>query len=228
MSLQVIIPTCDKYVWLMPGFFQQWNEYCGLPGMVVCEQVAPKVPAGWSHFRTGHDTPSKGWCGNLIMALEQVHSEVVLLALDDYWLNKPADITQIIALTEWMESDFTIDKIDLTNDRLGFAHADWDNNFVRSLPHAQYLTSTQAALWRTAYLKRCLANPAWNPWQFEIEGTQLVQQYHHKILGCRVPAIHYANIMLKGQINPREIAKISQDDNRRLATIGAFQNRGDK
>lgn len=224
MSLQVIVPTCDKYIKLLPGFFHQWNKYCGIPGTVVCEQIAPKLPAGWAHFRAGRDTLQKAWVGNLRAVLDGIHNaDVTMLVLDDYWLTKQSDVERIIALSDWMSAEFTIDKIDLTNDRMGFAHVEWDDNFVRSLPFAQYLTSTQAALWNTKFLRKCLANVAWNPWEFEIIGSQHIQNQKHKILGCRVPAIHYANVMLKGQRNQREESLLTIEDKLELIDIGSIK-----
>jgi hypothetical protein len=207
----------------MPGFFHQWQQYCGLPGMIVCEQVAPKVPAGWSFFRAGHDTSYKKWTGNLKLALEQVHNQVVLLVLDDYWLTKPADTKRIERMAKSMIEDMSIDKIDLTNDRMGFAHADWNDDYVRSLPHAEYLTSTQAALWNITFLRQCLSVPSWSPWEFELIGTKYAQRRPHKILGCRVPAIHYANVMLKGNGNQSEINKLSSEDLQSLDKFKAFK-----
>ena len=225
MSFQVIVPTCDKYVVLMPGFFQQWNKYCGLVGMVVCEQNAPKVPEGWSFFRAGYDTQQKGWAGNLKAALKQVHTESVLLVLDDYWLTKQADVKRINELVRWMKSEPDIDKIDLTNDRMGFSHVGYMPGYVRSLPDAPYLTSTQAALWRTDFLRLCLHDPAWSPWQFELIGSELIKNTRHKILGCRVPVIHYANVMLKGEANTGELTKLGPDDWASLSAISAFNIR---
>ena len=230
MSFQVIVPTCDKYVGLMPGFFQQWNKYCGLVGMVVCEQNAPKVGAGWSFFRAGFDTAQKGWVGNLKAALKQVHTETVLLILDDYWLTKQVDVDRINALAFQMMAEPDIDKIDLTNDRMGFPHENHGDGkqFVRSLPDAPYLTSTQAALWDIEFLKRCLHDPSWSPWQFELIGSELIKNTRHKILGCRVPAIHYANVMLKGQPNMTEMTKVSGKDWRSMAdSDGGIISAGD-
>jgi hypothetical protein len=218
MSLQVIVPTCDKYINLMPGFFHQWNKYCGLTGMVVCEQETPELPRGWQFFRAGRDRVGKGWVGNLKLALEQVHEETILLVLDDYWLTKHADVQRIKSVAMSMENRFgtTIDKVDLTNDRIGFPHEDFGNRAVRSLQLAPYLTSTQAAIWRKSFLNRCLINPGWNPWQFEIEGTKQVQQWDHTILGLREPAMHYANIMLKGKRSESEWNKLSPQDMKEL------------
>jgi hypothetical protein len=218
MSLQVIAQTCDKYVHLMPGFFHQWQKYCGLTGIMVTETKVTKLPMGWSFIRAGHDHDGKGWAGNLLMALDQTVAESVLLVLDDYWLTTQADVVRIQQLAKWIEDDKSIDKIDLTKDRLGFANVSWNTQFVRSLPMAQYLTSTQAALWRASFLRRCLRDPGWNPWEFEIKGTHFAQKTPHKILGCRIPAIHYANVMLKGKMNQLELDKISKRD---LKSIGA-------
>jgi hypothetical protein len=204
----------------MPGFFRQWNKYCGLRGMVVCEQIAPRVPEGWSFMRTGYDHDGKRWVGNLQMALKQVYADVVLLVLDDYWLTKQADVIRIQSMANSMAVDQDIDKIDLTNDRIGFANTDYNEDYVRSNQDAQYLTSTQAALWRTIFLQTCLSDPSWNPWQFELIGTKEVAKRSHKILGCRIPAIHYANVMLKGEINQQEVNKLSAEDQQSIDEIG--------
>jgi len=193
--------------------------------MVVYEQVAPKVPAGWSHFRGGYHTTEKGWVGNLKMALGQVHTDVVLLVLEDYWLYRPADAKRIWNMANWMTFDKSINKIDLTNDRFGFAHVSWDDNYIRSLPNAEYLTSVQAALWNKEYLSWCLHNPAWNPWQFELEGSKRAKLTRHKVLGCRVPAIHNINVVLKGMISEQEVARLSEEDKSALDSIGAFNAR---
>ena len=221
MSLQVIVPTCDKYVNLMPGFFHQWEKYCGLKGMMVYETIAPDLPLRWAHFKAGYDTEEKGWAGNLLAALGQVHSETVLLVLDDYWLTKEADTKRIHAIVDGMMFDLTIDKVDLTNDRIGFPHVSYSNGYVRSLPLAPYLTSTQAAIWRTEFLRDCLHDPSWSPWQFELIGSERVKGTQHKVLGCRVPVMHYANVMLKGESNPKELYKLSTEDVRELAALRA-------
>lgn len=219
MSLQVVVPTCNKYVVLMPGFFHQWQKYCGWAGMVVCETIAPELPPGWSFFKTGYDTEEKSWAGNLKMALEHVYEELVLLVLDDYWLTKQADTKRIQGLRNAMMTNQTIDKVDLTNDRIGFPHEPFGEHCVRSLQDAPYLTSTQAAIWRKSFLRKCLINPAWSPWQFELLGNPYIQAMEHKILGFRVPVMHYANVMLKGQINATELAKFTSEDMEELDDI---------
>ena len=221
MTIKAIIPTCDNYVWLMNGFFHQWQKHCGLPGMVVCEYKVPRVPGNWSFVRAGYQTEVKHWTGNLLVALEQIYDDTVLLLLEDYWLTY-ADMKRLRQLELLMKDDRSIDKIDLTNDRLGFGHVNYSADFVRSTQDAEYLTSVQTAIWRTSFLCECLHNPSWNPWQFEVEGSKRAKLFTHKVLGCKVPVMANANIVLKGIISQSDINKFSEQERQELTDIGAF------
>jgi hypothetical protein len=207
----------------MEGFFHQWNKYCGLPGMVVCEHEIPEIPDGWSFVRAGFQTDAKNWAGNLLVALDQFYDDTVLLLLEDYWVTY-VNTERLKELNSWFGHDPSLSKIDLTNDRLGFAHTEYQDGYVRSTQDAEYLTSVQAAIWRTSFLRECLSNPGWNPWQFEVEGSQRAKLLKHKVLGCRVPVLINANIVLKGKISESDVAKLPIED--RLAIDGIGINDG--
>jgi hypothetical protein len=205
----------------MPGFFLQWDKYFKMPGLVVHSGINITYWHGseWMICLNPEDSPRQGWAGHLKSSLRYIEQEFIILMLDDYWLTKQTDHIGLSSILRMMIDDPAVDKVDLTNDRIGFAHTDYDGNFVRSTQDAQYLTSTQAAIWRKSFLDQCLVEPAWNPWEFEIIGSQRAIAKPHKILGCKKPVIHYANVVLKGKHNQTEIDKISTEDQYQLAKL---------
>ncbi len=202
--LKIIVMSSDNSSRMVPGFFHQWQKY-GFGGatILVCQKIIPKtIPEQWTLFRSLSDYPNVNWGAHLrsvLLKYTDVFTDGILLLMDDYWLCQQIDIRGFDDAWERMQKDRNIHKIDLSGDRLGFAHDDFDEDYVISRKDAEYLTSTQAAIWNRKFLLDCLDDGSWTPWQFELEGTKRVSGRNWTILGQKNPSIQYANVSLRGQ-----------------------------
>lgn len=200
-EMQVVVLTSNNYVHCLPGFSYLFNKFwdAGQPVQVVRYDVRPpKMPGNFTNFAIGPQDDYT-WSSGLLKYLTYHQSPLILLMLEDYFIDKPVDKAAIKRLWKMMQDNPEIAKIDLSNDRLKVAHSDYDNGrLILSDENAVYQTSVQAAIWRVDYLKRFL-DPLESPWQFERRGTKRVIKarkagtFAGKILGCKVPPVSYVN-----------------------------------
>jgi hypothetical protein len=234
----IVVMSSDRTGHLLDGFFHQWGRYGRIDdsmkaraSMVVCGVNLPdKIPAGWGVYCAGQDIEYQlNWVGHLRHALNHLGgTDLVLLLMDDYWLTKPVRLDGLWESLDYMKKYLHVSKIDLTNDRRGFPHL-WleDSSYIQSYRDAPYITSTQAALWRQKFLRNCLANDAWTPWQFELDGTtQIIQRREqgyldYVVMGHKEPVMQYANVSLRGQEELR-LGGLSEDDVLQLKSEGVL------
>jgi hypothetical protein len=203
--LDVVVLTSNKYVHCLPAFAYLFNRFwdAGQAVKVVRYDVRPpKLPGNFTNFAVGVQDDYT-WSEGLQKYLAYHVSDLILLMLEDYFIDRPVDVKAIKIAWDYMLKRPDIAKIDLTDDRLKVAHTDYMDNwtigkYVQSADDAHFQTSTQAAIWRKDYLLRFL-HPDENPWQFERRGTKRVKaarkagEFDGLILGFKKPPLSYVN-----------------------------------
>jgi len=229
--MMIVVMSSNRTSHLLRGFFHQWSKYendldaLASTKMVITETEEPPTlwPPGWCIYYAGHDHPGQNWVGHLLKGLDWTHDEkFVLLLMDDYWLCQHVDHKGVIASLLKMQGQTFPNKIDLSGDRRGFPHEPHSDGYIRSKNDADYLTSTQAAIWQRDFLIECLFNPAWTPWHFELEGTERIRGRDLCILSKLDPPIQYANVSLRGQKELR-LDRLTEEDLTELREIGALK-----
>lgn len=196
--MRAICLTSNKYAHCLPPFLHLWQRFYGLPITVAGYEVLPD----------GVETLSIGvqadytWSGGVLKLLDLLDEDIILLVLEDYFLSAPVDAAAIAALTDLLRARSDVVKIDLSDDRLKTPHTRYGTYkgipLVKSADDALFQMSTQAALWKTAFLRRFLdAND--DAWQAEKLGTRRViaareaGEFAGVILGTERPPMVYVN-----------------------------------
>jgi hypothetical protein len=212
MSLRVVILTSNAYHFALPGFAYFWRRFWHEPDAPVTivgyDALPPPLPANFEFVSLGLQTDFT-FSSGLMTYLNSIKDTHLLLALEDYYLDKPVDGHRIRQLMLLIETYSDIGKIDLTDDRLKVGHVPeltygaFYLPLIRSLPDMPFQMSLQAALWRRDFLLKYL-NPDEDAWQMEKQGTRRVinarnqQTEHRVILGCSQPPVTYVNVCRVG------------------------------
>lgn len=204
-----IVLTSNGYVNVLSGFAYLFNKFYPNQEVTVVRYDVrpPKLPANFNQFAIGLQS-DYSWSGGLKYYLESIDDEFVMLMLDDYYLDKPVDVSKIDCLRQFIEFNSKVVKIDLTNDRSKVKHDLYEDSIltcvtnngqneiemIQSDINAPFLASVQAAIWRKDFLIAILNNKD-NAWQFEKNKRtkKYLQDNNAVILGCVNPPMSYVN-----------------------------------
>lgn len=213
-GLRVFVPTCDKYMWCMRPFSYLFNKMWGDNQQVVFGGFTPPnfpLPQNFRFYQIDkYDYPPNKWSNQIIKMLTDFPDEYIVLLLEDYWLNRPVDVRGVSACFEYMKSRPRVLRVDLTDDRQyagGVYDVDTIGSYdiVETSPSTPYQFSTQAGIWRKSLLLNLLV-PDKSAWEVEIHTSPPGSM---RVLGTRQRPISYANAMLKGKIDKKQLTKIN-------------------
>jgi len=191
-----VVMTSDKHLWLIPGFLHQWNKYCGAP-ITVVGFSPPAVDCDFVSLGRFEDYPVEKWSDALLKMLDVLGEEHVMIMLEDYWLIRKTDWSEVMSCYEWMKRFYPgALRFCLTSDRL-YSKTVWDVDFISNTDiieagHDGYQISFQASIYNSEVLKRVLI-PNETPWQVEINGTGRLGeiQPNLRVFGTRQWLIRY-------------------------------------
>jgi len=202
--LEPVTLTSNAYLRCLPPFAYLFNQFWGKEQAVkvVRYEVRPNnIPANFTNYAIGKQADYT-WSSGLIKYLKDHEGELILLMLEDFFLDSQARQTAIKGAWGYMQANPNIAKIDLTNDRLKVPYTQHKETIfqglIESTPDAPFQTSLQAAIWRKDFLLRFL-DPNETPWQFEKKGTKRViaareaGTFNGLILGFKNPPMSYIN-----------------------------------
>lgn len=196
-STAVLVLSCDKYadVWnpFFDFFFRYWKN-CPYQVYLGANEI--------SYSREGvtvlHSGKPASWTEDTRSILQQIPEKNIILLLEDYFLNGPANeqkLTECIALLEREEavfmriacfpadhfSDYAYDKI---------ADAPWCGYTRKEAP---YRVNLQAGIWnREGFLN--ILEGVENPWQFEHNASKRSAASPNKFLGLvENPKLNYVH-----------------------------------
>src|ERR1022692_1992630 len=168
--MKVFVITSDWYNPLIPGFAYLFNKFWSadqpvtflgytvpdyeLPQNFSFESLGPGTDFAnyrteWSYVGRGSEFSDslKGW-------LSRMPDPYFILLLIDYFIHQPVSRRQLDILEKHIQRD-NVMKIDLSLDRIYFAHSRYDDEPERPLfaiaQAAPYRSSLQAAIWRREY-----------------------------------------------------------------------------
>jgi len=197
--VKIIVPTCNSYADLMPGFAKRCNECWPKQDVTVLHyEDKPDVPDNFKCVSLGAQPQGKDWTSGIIPYFSSLKDDYFILLLDDYYLDRAVNVSLVRQVESFVEV-FRPDKFDLTTDRMNFPHVYTQWPFiVESRPEARYRTSLQAAIWKTEYFRKYLVAGR-SPWAFEIEGEKDAMYDGGVIFGSCMGVVRYTNVMLKGK-----------------------------
>jgi len=169
------------------------------PVDVLCESLPPfALPENFTPVpvNLADGWPKEKWTNGFVKYLNSIPEQLVVLLLDDYWLNRTVDVRGVVTLLEYMCINPLVLRMDLTMDRLyAGGMRDYEPYGHYDLIHAPgspYEMSLQAAIWNKELLLTVLM-PDWNPWEVEMQGTSVVNEREMLVLGTRQNPIRYTN-----------------------------------
>ena len=213
--LRVFVEVSDNYLWALQPFiylFQiHWSE---LQPVVIFGYSRPRfhLPQNFEFFSIANTNyPADRWSNGMISFLKSVRDEHFVFLLNDYWLSRTVDCRGVLACYDYIRSKPEVLRIDLTDDRLYaggmFDVEAWGNYDIIETPRdTPYQMSTQAAIWNRERMLEVLV-PNKSAWEVEIHLTPLDEM---RVLGTRQSPVRYANGMLKGKLDLKQINKIPQ------------------
>jgi hypothetical protein len=203
----VLVVTCDKYLWSLEIFVMQFQKYWGVSkNVVIAGFSSPKfsLPRNFTFINIGTNQHPQIWSNGVKKALEAVEGDFVIWMMDDYWLTRRVDRNAVEALELYMKDRPDIARGDLTSDRLyaadmrdvePFGHLD----IIECVPPAQYHLSFQAGIWRKSTLLSVLRDGE-SPWQVELDGTNRMKERGLRVVGTRQLPVRYFNGVQGGKL----------------------------
>jgi len=171
-----LVLSCDKYeeAWL-PYFLmfeKYWPDCCFNIYLATNtkkfdnKKISLKINMLFSNKFTT-------WSDETLTILKQIKEEYLIISLEDYFIYKKVNTSEIIKCLEIMEKENAVffrlavfpKKYDAwwpctkINDFYGYIH-----------PNSEYLVCLQIAIWRKSFLENLLVKEE-NPYQFEINGS---------------------------------------------------------
>jgi hypothetical protein len=200
-------------MWAMKPFSYLFNKMWSDKQQVVWGGFSiPKfsMPPNFRFYQIDTvDYPADKWSNAMIKMLSAFPDEFVVLLLEDYWLHRKVDVRGVNACHQYMKHRPRILRIDLTDDRQ-YAGGKFDVDTIGSYdmietpPNTPYQFSTQAGIWRKSLLLDLLI-PDKTAWETEIHTAP---PGNMRVLGTRQRPVIYANAMLKGEIDKKELNKL--------------------
>ena len=172
----ILVNSSDGFTDCWEPFFNLFTLYwpnCKIKIILNTEMVDWSFPGLNLHCsQVGIGNERLTWSECLIKALGQVDTPLVLYLQEDYFFERPVNISLVHELANLLEADVSIKHIGLTHfGSCGPFHSTSDPRLWKIDPKARYRISTQAGLWRTESLRSYL-KPKENGWMFEIYGTR--------------------------------------------------------
>jgi len=186
MEIKAIVISSPNYKYLLRGFYHLWHKYCDIP---ISKEIITSEPRD-------------NWCKDVLEGIKDLDCTDILVALEDYYLQKPYDKEQFAYLINQK-----YDKIDLQGQVNYFEHYGEGGHVVAS-NSACYRRSLQMSIWKKEYLIQCLKD-ATNPWSFELTPKS---NDNKKIIGLAHNTFFYSNIMLKGSMMNYELDHLNKED----------------
>jgi len=219
--LPVVVITSDKYLWAMQPFSYLFNIYWSSlqPVTVGCFQKPLfKLPPNFNIVQIdSQNYPANRWSDGLIKLLKTVDGEHFVFLLEDYFLIRTVDVAGVSACHEYVRTRPDVLRIDLTADRLYaggmFDVEGWGHYDIIETPNATpYQMSTQAGIWNKRLFLELLV-PNKSAWEVELH---TIVPERMRVLGTRQYILRYANALLKGELDPSQLATIPVEHQRAI------------
>lgn len=219
-EIRIIVCTCNKYDFLLPGMARQFNRYWGSGEVtvhVLGSRIPPPLPSNFVFHSVGPD--SMDWTTGKAKWVESQDDTPFVLLLEDYWITEKIDLCEVEEMARWVTERGAV-KADLSTNTHHFAHNTLVRDgriFCRAKPTALYRTSTQPAIWTKQYFLN-LCQPGMTAWEFELQNNPAVRE--GDIIGTDRQIVTFANVMYKGLPAGYEIEKLNQNDFEELKRHG--------
>lgn len=210
MNLPVYVEVSDKYLWTLGPFCHLFNTFWSeLQPVTIYGFSKPhfQLPQNFTFHKVSQSPyPAHMWSNALIEFLSTTQDELFVFLLCDYWLSRTVDHRGIASLADYMKNKPRVLRMDMTADRLYaggmFDVESWGSYDIIETPHnTPYQMSLQAGIWRKSLMLE-LIHEGMTAWEVE---THIAPPANMRVLGTRQYPIRYANAVLKGKIDSKQI-----------------------
>lgn len=232
--IRIIVSTCDKTAWMVPGFAYMFNKYWPTPPAVTVIGFKPPeatLPANFT-FESMAPVETKTWTEHHREWFARQDFDEFIFLLEDYYINRPVRVDIIEALVNEVRNG-DADKADINCDAMGThntKHGIYVEKYKPELgifklaANARYRASMQPSVWtRQLFMKLLAGNKC--PWKFETEGGALTRG---ALIVAPAPDVKYAvypmtNMMRKGKLWTHGFGRVCMEDRAALAKLGFKQ-----
>ena len=228
--MRILVSTCDKYDYLLPGFAWCFNKFWPHQTVdVLGYRQPPALPANFV-FHSLNPVEDKPFTFYMRKYIADMPDHHFVFLFDDYWL-KDYVATVLVSIME-QEVIAGAAKGDLSQNTQYFAHGLFKSmgpgnpRLIIAEQNAGYRTSTQPCIWQRDYLLKLMDPKGLTPWEFELQGT--AANDGAKIVGTEMQLYKYANVVHKGQADYYMIDQIDPVTKRELQALGyetIFENK---
>lgn len=187
---KIYIPCCDESLPIVRMNSYLFDKFWPEAKVVYLGFEKPK----FDFFNSNHEfyslAPkqeggSSKWTRYLYNFIKDLDDDLLVFSIDDYLLADVPNFDMLQIASDIMNKSDKVGRFDLTFDSqvegntLKISNVDGREVRVKH-PNAPYRISTQPAIWKKDFLLKILDHD-WSPWQFELMGTQMVQQQKEKL-----------------------------------------------
>lgn len=171
-AFTLLVPSCDAYSDAWPYFFhflfKYWPEV-PTPVMLTANHLSYHDPRVQT-IKVGED---RQWGDNLRAALPQVHGDVILLLLDDFFLNQRVDEDAVRGAVDRFRA-FKCCYLGI--DHFKKAGIPLENStWHMTLPEETPCVGLNATFWSAEHLHEVVNSPGMNIWQAEKRAKDLAR-----------------------------------------------------
>lgn len=223
--MKIIVTTCDTHRHLVCPFAHQWNKYASSLPVTVLYATEPPTDLLHNFTCVSGGAQYGKWSGWFKRYLESIDDEIIMLALEDFWLVKPVDIKRFKAAYTYMVKHPEYHRMELS-----FIRCDYGEDVHPHVPHkdkgylfcpseANWLASTQPSFWRRQFLIDVLRDGE-DIWTFENEGSNRLRFSDMKTLAVEPPLIWHDIGVHGGRVYEYDLQHMSTEDRQELKDLG--------
>ncbi len=188
-NITLVVSSCDKYEDLWHPFFQLLKKYWDpdFPILLITESkdfAYPGLNIQTLHLYKPGERPE--WSELQMKSLEQIHTDLVLFMLDDFFINDYVNKGRILETAQWMEQDPSIACFCFAPIMHGKNLPCGYHGFELRPQKGEYRLNAQTALWRRETLLHDM-RPHENAWVFETLGSMRSFRYKDQKFYAALP-----------------------------------------
>ena len=169
----------------------------------------------------------KNWSKNLSNILKKINDELVLIALDDFFLSKKMNIENFLHLHDnLIENDkFVAAELTLSPMDKAFGENN-ENNLIYVYPTTfGFSVNTQWRIWKREFLISLLEQTT-NAWDFEIRGSRILNSSNFKSISHYNPVLDYPEISSITQRNKNKVSVFANqyEDIKEMIQLGYLKS----
>ena len=194
-EIPVILHSMDSYSKFWNPWYHLFNLHCKNHGPIIflSEEKEPDFVNDVTHIKTG-----KGeWGERLLIALEQIESELVFYMQEDFWCIKDFELKDNILE---MFEEYKMDQLHNKENINLIKTIKIKDNLLKFAQDSEYTQNHQFGLWRKSKLKDNVL-PNENPWENEINGSIRLNKNPHNIY--LLDYHWYISVFRRGQLMER-------------------------